>query len=74
MISQKKKTLNSHCKDNTMESKQTQSNRPKSVCNKIGEEHEDDLITSQEKLNIGLQRRRHAINITNNPGYHVTDI
>ncbi|KAG5682220.1 hypothetical protein PVAND_011586 [Polypedilum vanderplanki] len=50
---------------NTMESKP---NRPKSLCQKIGEET-DEVITSQENLFIDLQRRRHAINITSNPGY-----
>ena len=41
------------------------------MCQKIGEET-GDVITSQEKLNVDLQRRRHAINITNNPGYRVS--
>jgi hypothetical protein len=54
-----------------MDSKQSQANRPKSVCQKIGEET-DDVITSRENLNVDLHRRRHAINITNNPGYRVS--
>lgn len=54
-----------------MDSKQSQANRPKSLCQKIGEEA-DDVITSQENLNVDLHRRRHAINITNNPGYRVS--
>jgi hypothetical protein len=54
-----------------MESKHSQANRPKSMCQKIGEE-EDEVITSQENLSIDLHRRRHAINITNNPGYRVS--
>lgn len=54
-----------------MDSKQSQANRPKSLCKKIGEEVED-VITSQENLHVDLQRRRHAINITNNPGYRVS--
>lgn len=53
-----------------MESKHSQANRPKSMCQKIGEE-DDEVITSQENLSIDLHRRRHAINITNNPGYRV---
>jgi len=40
------------------------------MCQKIGEE-DDEVITSQENLSIDLHRRRHAINITNNPGYRV---
>ncbi|XP_070498804.1 uncharacterized protein Rgk2 isoform X2 [Chironomus tepperi] len=52
----------------TMESKHSQANRPKSMCQKIGEE-DDEVITSQENLSLDLHRRRHAINITNNPGY-----
>lgn len=55
-----------------MDSKQSQANRPKSLCKKIGEEGED-VITSQENLHVDLQRRRHAINITNNPGYRVSN-
>lgn len=55
-----------------MDSKQSQANRPKSLCKKIGEEP-DDIIASQENLNIDLHRRRHAINITNNPGYRVSE-
>lgn len=55
---------------NTMDSKQSQANRPKNLFQKIGEEP-DDVITSQENLNLDLHRRRHAINITNNPGYRV---
>lgn len=54
-----------------MDSKQSQANRPKSLCQKIGEES-TDVITSQENLHLDLQRRRHAINITNNPGYRVS--
>lgn len=54
-----------------MDSKQSQANRPKSLCQKIGEETED-VITSQENLHVDLQRRRHAINITSNPGYRVS--
>ena len=53
-----------------MESKHSQANRPKSMCQKIGEE-DDEVITSQENLSLDLHRRRHAINITNNPGYRV---
>ena len=54
-----------------MESKHSQANnRPKSMCQKIGEE-DDEVITSQENLSVDLHRRRHAINITNNPGYRV---
>lgn len=55
-----------------MDSKQSQANRPKSSCQKIGEEEVDDVITSQENLHVDLHRRRHAINITNNPGYRVS--
>lgn len=55
-----------------MDSKQSQAIRPKSLCQKIGEEEVDDVITSQENLNVDLHRRRHAINITNNPGYRVS--
>jgi hypothetical protein len=55
-----------------MDSKQSQANRPKSLCQKIGEEA-DDIIASQENLNVDLHRRRHAINITNNPGYRVSE-
>lgn len=55
---------------NTLDSKQSQVNRPKSLCQKIGEET-NDVITSQENLNVDLHRRRHAINITSNPGYRV---
>lgn len=55
---------------NTMDSKQSQATRPKSLFQNIGEET-DDVITSQENLNLDLHRRRHAINITNNPGYRV---
>lgn len=55
-----------------MESKQSQASRPKSLCQKIGEEEsDDDEITSQENVSIDLNRRRHAINITDNPGYRV---
>jgi hypothetical protein len=35
-------------------------------------EETNDVITSQENLNVDLHRRRHAINITNNPGYRVS--
>lgn len=35
------------------------------------EEPESQITTSQENLNIGLQKRRYAINITSNPGYNV---
>lgn len=56
---------------NTMDSKQSQAIRPKSLCQKIGEEA-DDVITSQENLHVDLHRRRHAINITSNPGYRVS--
>lgn len=55
-----------------MESKQSQALRPKSLCQKIGEEEADDVITSKENLHVDLHRRRHAINITNNPGYRVS--
>ncbi|CRK92527.1 CLUMA_CG006106, isoform A [Clunio marinus] len=57
----------------TMDSMQSQANRPKSLCKKIGEEA-DDVITSQENLHVDLHKRRHAINITNNPGYRVSVI
>lgn len=53
---------------NTLDSKHSKTKPQKSVCHKIGEEA-DDVITSQENLNLDLNRRRHAINITNNPGY-----
>ena len=56
---------------NTLDSKQSQANRPKSLCQKMVEET-NDVITSQENLHVDLQRRRHAINITNNPGYRVS--
>jgi hypothetical protein len=51
--------------------KDSQATRPKNLCQKIGEENDDDVITSHENLAIDLRRRRHAINITNNPGYRV---
>ena len=54
-----------------MDSKQSQANRPKTLCKKIGEEA-DDVISSREDLQIDLHRRRHAINITSNPGYRVS--
>lgn len=50
-----------------MESKQSQA-RPKSLYAKIAE---DDVSNSQENISMNLNRRRHAINITNNPGYKV---
>jgi hypothetical protein len=55
----------------TCDSKQSQANRPKSLCQKIGEEP-DDIISSQENLHVDLHKRRHAINITSNPGYRVS--
>lgn len=55
-----------------MESKQSKMlNRSKNICNKVIEELETQITTSQENLNIGLQKRRHAINITSNPSYQV---
>lgn len=57
----------------TLDSKQSQANRPKSLCKKIGEEA-DDVITSQENLHVDLHRRRHAINITSNPCYRVSRV
>lgn len=63
----------SHTKaGNTMDSKQSQANRPKSLYQKIGEETNGDVINSQENLHVDLHRRRHAINITSNPGYRVS--
>lgn len=56
---------------NTLDSKQSHANRPKSLCRKIGEESEE-VISSQENLHLDLHRRRHAINITSNPGYRVS--
>jgi hypothetical protein len=55
----------------TCDSKLSQANRPKNLCQKIGEEP-DDIISSQESLHVDLHKRRHAINITNNPGYRVS--
>lgn len=55
------------------DSKQSQANRPKSICQKVIGEEPDDLISSRENLHIDLQKRRHAINITNNPGYRVSE-
>lgn len=64
---------NSHTQaGNTLDSKQSQANRPKSLCQKIGEEANGDVISSQENLHVDLNRRRHAINITSNPGYRVS--
>lgn len=55
-----------------MESKQSKMlSRSKNMCNKVIEEPETQITTSQENLSIGLQKRRHAINITSNPGYNV---
>lgn len=51
----------------TMETKQSQA-RPKSLYTKIAE-HE--ISNSEENISMNLNRRRHAINITNNPGYKV---
>jgi hypothetical protein len=58
----------------TLESKQSQ-NRPKNLCDKIGEEDDGEIVisSSQENIAADLYRgRRHAINITNNPGYRVS--
>ena len=64
--------MSNNTKGNTMESKQSKMlSRTKNMCNKVIEEPETHVTTSQENLSIGLQKRRHAINITSNPGYNV---
>lgn len=63
---------------NTIESMQTQTHlRPKSLSTKItagggiAADNNDDMMNSQENISLNLHQRRHAINITNNPGYKV---